>query len=72
MASPDLPFPDLERVYEALALAIDRAGTAHETQLLAKLVLLLTQKSGDADGVLACLTAAEAHLAVDQPAQTPE
>ena len=45
-----MPFADLEIAYEQLAVAIDRAGPRHEALFLAKLVLLLVQKSGDLAG----------------------
>jgi hypothetical protein len=41
-----LPFDDLEKVYEALALGIDRASPEHEALFLAKLVLLLAHDAG--------------------------
>jgi hypothetical protein len=54
-----MPFEDLERIYEALALAIDHVGPDQETLMLAKLVLFLAQRSGDVNDVLDCLTAAQ-------------
>ncbi len=36
-----------ERLYDALAEAIDRAGTGYETLLLTKLVLLLANQLND-------------------------
>lgn len=41
--SPD----DLEAAYEALALAIDRAGEPRETLFLTRLALLLAHEVGD-------------------------
>jgi hypothetical protein len=41
-----LPFDDLEKVFETLALGIDRAGPQHEALFLAKLVLLLAHDAG--------------------------
>lgn len=48
-----LPFNDLERIYEALADAIDRTGREREAVMLARLVLLLAQDSADPERVLA-------------------
>ena len=53
---------ELETVYEALAAAIDRAGTEKAELLLAKLALLLTQELGDAPAALAAIAQAERHL----------
>lgn len=52
-----MPFADLERVYEALAAAIDRAGPDGESLMLAKLVLILAHRTGQTDVVLACIDA---------------
>jgi hypothetical protein len=43
-----MPFDDLEAVYEALATAIDTAGTEREALFLTKLALLLGHELGDA------------------------
>ena len=43
-----MPFEDLERVYECLAEAIDRAGPGSEALFLTKLALALGHKLGDA------------------------
>ncbi len=70
-----MPFEELERIYEALAIAIDRVGVERESLMLAKLVLLLAQSSSHADHVLACLQAAELHCrptSARQPNQTPD
>lgn len=53
-----MTFEHLERVYEGLAKAIDRAGPADEALLLTRLVLLLAERLGDIDAVEACLAAA--------------
>lgn len=45
----DMSFEHLELAYEALAVAIDKAGPQNETLLLTKLAILLTQKGGDLD-----------------------
>ena len=43
----NLPFHDLEDVYDLLAEAIDRAGPDHETLYLTKLALVLGHFLGD-------------------------
>lgn len=43
-----MPFDDLERAYECLAEAIDRAGPHAEALFLTKLALTLAHKLGDA------------------------
>jgi hypothetical protein len=53
-----MTFEHLERVYERLAEAIDRAGPAGEALFLAKLVLLLAERLGDIHAVEACVAAA--------------
>lgn len=47
--SREMNYETLEMAYEALAQAIDKAGPKNETLLLAKMVILLTQKGGDLD-----------------------
>lgn len=42
---------DLEYTYAALALKIDEVGETNSELFLAKLVLLLAQRNGDADEV---------------------
>jgi hypothetical protein len=53
-----MPFADVEQVYEMLALAIDRAGREHEALLLAKLALMLAYELGDLARVTRCVDAA--------------
>jgi len=48
-AAPGLDLPGLERVYDTLAEAIDRAGQAHSERFLVKLALLQAQSLGDAE-----------------------
>ncbi len=55
--------PDLERIYASLALKIDEVGEEKSELFLAKLVLLLAQKNGDADDVLECIDDAAVSLA---------
>jgi hypothetical protein len=43
-----MPFEELEKVYECLAAAIDRAGPDSEALFLTKLALTLGHKLGDA------------------------
>ncbi len=51
--------PDgLERVFEAISLGVDAAGKDGASGLLAKLALLLAEKVGDAERVLALVAAA--------------
>lgn len=52
---PTMAFADLERVYEQLAMAIDRAGPDRENLMLAKLALALAHRLGDAAAVEACI-----------------
>ena len=42
-----MPFDDLEAVYEALATAIDTAGTEREALFLTRLALVLSHELGD-------------------------
>ncbi len=44
-----MPFDDLERAYEMLAQAIDRAGPEHEALFLARLALVLAHRVGRVD-----------------------
>jgi hypothetical protein len=45
----EMPFDQLEEVYEALAKALDKVGPEHETLVLTKLVLALVHRTGDLD-----------------------
>ena len=45
-ASKAMPLEDLERAYEALAQAFDRAGAANESVFLATLALVLADRLG--------------------------
>ena len=49
-----------ERLYDALAEAIDRAGPENETLVLTKLVLLLAKQLGDEAAVKNTLLSAQA------------
>ena len=57
-----LSLPDLERTYDLLAEAIDRAGEGRSELLLTKLALLLAQEVGDASRVAALVEVALADL----------
>ncbi|MEZ5933015.1 MAG: hypothetical protein R3F54_13880 [Alphaproteobacteria bacterium] len=46
---------ELEQVYEAIARQIDRAGEKRRELFLAKLVLLLAHRNGDAAEVQRCI-----------------
>lgn len=56
---------DLEKTYVSLALKIDEVGEASSELFLAKLVLLLAQKHGNADEVQKCID--EAAVSLDSP-----
>lgn len=45
--SATMPFEDLERAYETLAQAIDKAGAEHESLFLTRLALVLAHRIGD-------------------------
>ena len=57
MTTPATP-EQLERMYEALAVAIDRAGPDNETLFLTRLALTLGQVVGDPDAFEAALAIA--------------
>lgn len=57
MTSPATP-EQLERMYESLAVAIDRAGPDDEALFLARLALALGQALGDPDAFEAALAIA--------------
>lgn len=57
-----LPFADLERAYDLIAAAVDRAGPEREALLLAKLALLLADRVGDFAAVAEAVAAAERDL----------
>jgi hypothetical protein len=50
-----MPFDELERVYERLAQAIDQAGPKATPVLLAKLVLILSDRCGDSTFAIAAI-----------------
>lgn len=53
---------ELESVYEALARKVDAVGPAQSELFLAKLVLLLAHRHGDAGEVQACIDEAARDL----------
>jgi hypothetical protein len=57
-AQPTLSVPALEAVYEALATAIDQAGSGKSELFLVKLALLNAQALGDAERFRAQIAAA--------------
>jgi hypothetical protein len=57
-----LTFDELEKVYELLAAAIDKAGENKETLLLCKLCLTLAHRLGELDQVETALRIAEQDL----------
>ncbi len=63
-----LPFEALERVYDQLAAAIDRAGEANEALFLTKLVMVMAHRAGDVLDFEACVAAALGNPALDVPA----
>ena len=60
-----LPFEDLERAYEAMAHALDRAGPEREAVFLAKLVLTLAHKMDNVDTILDAIAIASQNLSDD-------
>lgn len=48
-ATAPMPFDELERAYERLALAIDQAGREHEALFLTRLALVLAHRVGSFD-----------------------
>ena len=57
-----LPFDKLERVYEQLAEAIDRAGPDNEALFLTKLVMVMAHRAGEGVDFGECVEAACARL----------
>ena len=50
-------FEEIEKMYDALAEAIDRAGPANEALFLTRLALLLGERLGDSKVFQDCLSA---------------
>ncbi|MFK7997089.1 MAG: hypothetical protein AB8B87_23345 [Granulosicoccus sp.] len=57
---------DLEKFYESLALNIDSVGKANSELYLAKLVLLLAYRNGDANEVQKCIEYAACSLSNEE------
>jgi hypothetical protein len=53
---------DLERAYDLIAQAVDRAGTAHESAFLARLALALRVELASVDRLVEAIRAAEQDL----------
>lgn len=53
----ELTFPELERLYDELATAIDAAGPEQESIFLTKLVLSMAQSFGQGDRTSALIQA---------------
>ena len=47
----EMAFEDLEKIYDRLAQILDEVGEEQHALLLAKLVMILAQKSGDPEMV---------------------
>ncbi|MCZ8317125.1 hypothetical protein [Phreatobacter sp.] len=60
-----LPFEAMERLYEDLADAVDRAGPAQEAVFLTKLVMVMAHRAGDTLDFESCLAAALGNLSCD-------
>ena len=58
----ELGAADFEALYDELAAALDRVGTARESELLARLALLLMHTPVEVAAIRAALAAAEAAL----------
>jgi len=62
-----LPFDAIERIYDQLAEAIDRAGPDNEAVFLTKLVLVMAHRAGHALDVESCIEAARGTVAFKPP-----
>jgi hypothetical protein len=60
--STNLPFNDLEKVYEMVADAIDRVGPENESLFLAKFVMTLAHEINSLEAVEHALATALANL----------
>ncbi|WP_321394898.1 DUF2783 domain-containing protein [Emcibacter sp.] len=47
----NMPFEELEKIYDRLAEALDKAGEDKHALFLARLVMVLAQQSGDPEMV---------------------
>ncbi len=64
-----MTFEDLERAYETLAQAIDKAGAAHESLFLTRLALVLAHRGGNLKLFEEAVTTALEELAAEPGAQ---
>lgn len=64
-----LPFDAMERLYEDLADAVDRAGPDNEALFLTKLVLVMAHRAGTSLDMEAAIATALARL--DEAAKPP-
>lgn len=55
--SGGLPTEALEAIYLELAALLDRVPAGTEANVLARLVLLVAERTGDGDAVLGCIAA---------------
>lgn len=60
--SDQLPFHDLEKVYELMAAAIDEVGAEDEALFLSKLCLTLAHNIRDITTIEAAVDTAKQHL----------
>jgi hypothetical protein len=67
----ELRFDEIEKMYDALAEAIDRAGPANEALFLTRLALLLGEQLGDSKVFQDCLSASANDLGEPPPAGRP-
>jgi catechol 2,3-dioxygenase-like lactoylglutathione lyase family enzyme len=66
-----LSVPDLERVFDELAAAIDGVGAQHEALFLTKLALVLANRAGDAAAVRDAIALARQQLDDASPGAAP-
>lgn len=65
MTAPTLPFDDLEKVYEHLAITLDALPEADESHFLAQLALALTHRVPDIDQAMAAIEEARQGATLD-------
>jgi len=66
---PPLPFDAMERIYDQLAAAIDRAGPDNEAVFLTKLVLVMAHRAGHTLDVESCIDAARGTVGFKPPSE---
>ncbi|CAN0328530.1 unnamed protein product [Phaeothamnion confervicola] len=62
MSESPLPPADFEAAYDLLAAALDRVGSARESEFLVRLALLLMQTPPDGAAIGRAIAAAEAAM----------